>query len=143
MFRQLLSILFILAFAVHTFQQNLIVGSYYINNAVYAKNCENKAKPSLACKGKCQMMKKLQEEGKVVKLNNETMALYKDEHGSLHAVNPTCTHMKCSVAWNAAEKSWDCPCHGARYSIEGDVLNGPADANLELIELRSLLEKED
>ncbi|HEX6225139.1 MAG TPA: FAD-dependent oxidoreductase [Chryseolinea sp.] len=83
------------------------------------------------------------EEGKVVKLNNETMALYKDEHGSLHAVNPTCTHMKCSVAWNAAEKSWDCPCHGARYSIEGDVLNGPADANLELIELRSLLEKED
>lgn len=62
MFRQLLSILFILAFAVQTFQQNLIVGSYYINNAVYAKNCENKAKPSLACKGKCQMMKKLQEE---------------------------------------------------------------------------------
>jgi len=83
------------------------------------------------------------DEGRVVKLNNETMALYKDEHGSLHAVNPTCTHMKCSVAWNAAEKSWDCPCHGARYSIEGDVLNGPADANLELIEVRSLLEKED
>lgn len=83
------------------------------------------------------------DEGKVVKLNNETMALYKDQKGSLHAVNPTCTHMKCSVAWNAAEKSWDCPCHGARYSIEGEVLNGPADANLELIELRSLLEKED
>jgi glycine/D-amino acid oxidase-like deaminating enzyme/nitrite reductase/ring-hydroxylating ferredoxin subunit len=83
------------------------------------------------------------DEGKVVKLNNETMALYKDSTGALHAVNPTCTHMKCSVAWNAAEKSWDCPCHGARYSIEGEVLNGPADANLELIELRSLLEKED
>jgi glycine/D-amino acid oxidase-like deaminating enzyme/nitrite reductase/ring-hydroxylating ferredoxin subunit len=83
------------------------------------------------------------DEGKVVKLNNETMALYKDEHGSLHAVNPACTHMKCSVAWNAAEKSWDCPCHGARYSVEGEVLNGPADTNLELIELRSLLEKED
>jgi hypothetical protein len=62
MFRQLLSILFILAFAAQAFQQNLIVGSYYINNAVYAKNCENKAKPSLACKGKCQMMKKLQQE---------------------------------------------------------------------------------
>ncbi len=83
------------------------------------------------------------DEGKVVKLHNETMALYKDTTGSLHAVNPACTHMKCSVAWNAAEKSWDCPCHGARYSIEGDVLNGPADANLELIELRSLMEKED
>lgn len=83
------------------------------------------------------------EEGKVVRLNNETMALYKDDTGLLHAVNPTCTHMKCSVAWNAAERSWDCPCHGARYSIEGEVLNGPADANLESIELRSLLEKED
>lgn len=83
------------------------------------------------------------DEGKVVKLNNETMALYKDETGALHAVNPTCTHMKCAVAWNAAEKSWDCPCHGARYSVDGEVLTGPADANLELIELRSLLEKED
>ena len=83
------------------------------------------------------------DEGKVVKLNNETMALYKDETGNLHAVNPTCTHMKCAVAWNSAEKSWDCPCHGARYSVDGEVLTGPADANLELIELRSLLEKED
>jgi glycine/D-amino acid oxidase-like deaminating enzyme/nitrite reductase/ring-hydroxylating ferredoxin subunit len=83
------------------------------------------------------------DEGKVVKLNDETMALYKDGTGTLHAVNPTCTHMKCAVAWNAAEKSWDCPCHGARYSVDGEVLNGPADANLELIELRSLLEKED
>lgn len=82
-------------------------------------------------------------EGKVVRLRNETMALYKDDTGMLHAVSPTCTHMKCSVAWNSAEKSWDCPCHGARYSIEGEVLNGPADTNLELIELRSLLEKED
>src|SRR5688572_5459986 len=83
------------------------------------------------------------DEGKVVKLKNETMALYKDSTGQLHAVNPACTHMKCSVAWNASEKSWDCPCHGARYSIDGEVLNGPADANLELIELRSLLETED
>ena len=62
MFRQILSILFLLAFAVQTFQQNLIVGSYYLNNALYAKSCENKTKPSLGCKGKCQMMKKLQQE---------------------------------------------------------------------------------
>lgn len=62
MFRQLLAILFLLAFAIQTFQQNLIVGSYYFNYTVYAKNCENKAKPSLACKGKCQLMKKLQQE---------------------------------------------------------------------------------
>lgn len=62
MFRQLLSILFILAFPVQTFQQNLVVGSYYFNNAVYAKNCVNKAKPSSGCNGRCQMMKKLQQQ---------------------------------------------------------------------------------
>src|SRR5690606_18157307 len=67
------------------------------------------------------------EEGKVVKYNNETMALYKDATGQLHAVSPACTHMKCAVAFNAAEKSWDCPCHGARYSVDGEVLTGPAD----------------
>lgn len=83
------------------------------------------------------------DEGRVVKLNTETMALYKDETGALHAVSPACTHMKCSVAWNASEKSWDCPCHGSRFSIDGEVLTGPADVDLELIELRSLLEKED
>ena len=83
------------------------------------------------------------DEGKVVKLSTETMALYKDNTGGLHAVNPACTHMKCSVAWNASEKSWDCPCHGSRFSVDGEVLTGPADVDLELIELRSLLEKED
>jgi len=83
------------------------------------------------------------DEGKVVKLNTETMALYKDEKGALHAVNPACSHMKCAVVWNASEKSWDCPCHGSRFSIDGEVLTGPADVNLELIELKSLLEKED
>jgi glycine/D-amino acid oxidase-like deaminating enzyme/nitrite reductase/ring-hydroxylating ferredoxin subunit len=90
-----------------------------------------------------QMASLSPDEGKVIRLQKETMALYKDETGNLHGVNPTCTHMKCSVSWNSAEKSWDCPCHGARYSIDGEVLNGPADANLEVIELRSLLEKED
>jgi Rieske Fe-S protein len=83
------------------------------------------------------------DEGKVIRLQKETMALYKDESGSLHGVNPVCTHMKCSVAWNAVEKSWDCPCHGARFSVDGVVLNGPADTDLEVIELRSLMEKED
>lgn len=83
------------------------------------------------------------DEGKVIRLQKETMALYKDESGSLHGVNPACTHMKCSVAWNTVEKSWDCPCHGARFSVDGVVLNGPADTDLEVIELRSLMEKED
>jgi glycine/D-amino acid oxidase-like deaminating enzyme/nitrite reductase/ring-hydroxylating ferredoxin subunit len=79
-------------------------------------------------------------EGRVVKYNGEKVALYKDEHGELHAINPICTHLKCSVAWNNAEQTWDCPCHGARYSYEGKVLTGPADHGLEKIEVKTLVE---
>jgi Rieske Fe-S protein len=43
--------------------------------------------------------------------------------------------MKCDVAWNAAEKTWDCPCHGSRFTPDGEVLNGPARTPLEKIEL--------
>jgi glycine/D-amino acid oxidase-like deaminating enzyme/nitrite reductase/ring-hydroxylating ferredoxin subunit len=82
-------------------------------------------------------------EGKVVSYENQSIALYKDEAGTLHAVSPACTHMRCSVAWNIAEKSWDCPCHGARYSFEGKVLNGPASRDLEPVEVRTLIEKEE
>jgi len=70
-------------------------------------------------------------EGKIVKYEGDTIGLYKDEHGELFAINPTCTHMKCNVAWNKAEKSWDCPCHGSRFDINGEVLTGPATINLE------------
>ena len=50
-------------------------------------------------------------EGKVVKFEDHNIALYKDEKGKLHAVNPVCTHLKCTVSWNMSEKTWDCPCH--------------------------------
>ena len=75
-------------------------------------------------------------EGKVVQYHGETIALNKDHEGHLHAVSPVCTHMKCSVAWNLSEQSWDCPCHGARYNQDGEVLNGPASKSLEQVELR-------
>ncbi len=80
-------------------------------------------------------------EGKVVKYNNQKLGIYKDEEGNLHAVNPICTHLKCEVKWNTAEKSWDCPCHGARYSPDGRVLTGPADKDLEQIAIKTLVEK--
>ena len=83
-------------------------------------------------------------EGRVVKYDRHFIALYKDEQGQLHAINPTCTHMKCTVHWNTAEKTWDCPCHGARYDCEGKVLTGPADRDLDIIELKQLInEKEE
>lgn len=81
-------------------------------------------------------------EARLVKYEGKSLALYKSEEGVLHAINPVCTHAKCTVGWNSAEKSWDCPCHGARYTIDGEVLTGPAMHQLEVIELKSLVEKE-
>lgn len=80
-------------------------------------------------------------EGKVVTYQGRTIAVSRDMQDQLHVVNPRCTHMKCSVHWNNSEMSWDCPCHGARYDSNGNVLNGPADRNLESIPLAALAEK--
>jgi glycine/D-amino acid oxidase-like deaminating enzyme/nitrite reductase/ring-hydroxylating ferredoxin subunit len=71
--------------------------------------------------------------GKVVEVDGEKVAAYRDEKGTIHALSPVCTHAACIVNWNSEEKSWDCPCHGARYDIEGNVLTGPATKNLSKI----------
>ncbi|MDP9079652.1 MAG: FAD-dependent oxidoreductase [Bacteroidota bacterium] len=68
--------------------------------------------------------------GKVVEIDGEKIAAYRDEKGHIHALSPVCTHAKCIVNWNNEEKSWDCPCHGARYDIDGRVLTGPATKDL-------------
>jgi glycine/D-amino acid oxidase-like deaminating enzyme/nitrite reductase/ring-hydroxylating ferredoxin subunit len=71
--------------------------------------------------------------GKVMEVDGKKIAVYRDTAGTVHALNPVCTHAKCIVNWNQEEKSWDCPCHGARYDIDGKVLNGPADKDLQKI----------
>lgn len=68
-------------------------------------------------------------EGKIVSAGGTKYAVARID-GELRTVDPTCTHMGCTVAWNAAEKSWDCPCHGSRFNTRGDVLNGPATSPL-------------
>jgi Rieske Fe-S protein len=74
-------------------------------------------------------------EGKLVKYEGQNLAVYKDETGKLYALNPVCTHAKCVVDWNSAEKSWDCPCHGARYDLDGNVITGPARKGLEKVDI--------
>jgi glycine/D-amino acid oxidase-like deaminating enzyme/nitrite reductase/ring-hydroxylating ferredoxin subunit len=58
-------------------------------------------------------------------------AAYRDDNGALHAVSARCTHLGCTVRWNDAERSWDCPCHGSRFDHTGKVLHGPAVDPLE------------
>lgn len=77
-------------------------------------------------------------EGRLVEYEGHKLAMYKDEQGLIHAVDPVCTHARCIVNWNSAEKSWDCPCHGARYAPNGKVLTGPARKDLQLIQWKSL-----
>ena len=69
-------------------------------------------------------------EGKVIGSNNEKLAVYRDDEGTAHIVSAVCTHMKCIVNWNPAEKTWDCPCHGSRFKTNGQVIEGPAISNL-------------
>jgi glycine/D-amino acid oxidase-like deaminating enzyme/nitrite reductase/ring-hydroxylating ferredoxin subunit len=69
-------------------------------------------------------------EGGIFAGDNGKVAVYRDDSGELHGCSPVCTHLACDVAWNAAERSWDCPCHGSRFSPDGKVINGPATADL-------------
>ncbi|SFJ29398.1 Glycine/D-amino acid oxidase [Halobacillus dabanensis] len=75
------------------------------------------------------------DEGAIVNVKGTRTGAYRNERGELHLVDSTCTHMKCGVEWNNAERSWDCPCHGSRFSVTGEVIEGPATKPLKKIEL--------
>ncbi|MBN9482816.1 MAG: hypothetical protein BGO70_08065 [Bacteroidetes bacterium 43-93] len=73
----------------------------------------------------------------LAELDGKKVAIYKDDQGKVFALDPVCPHAKCIVAWNSAEKTWDCPCHGGRYAIDGSLLTGPATKGLQNIDLTS------
>jgi hypothetical protein len=77
-------------------------------------------------------------EGKVVKYEGDSYAVYKEKGGSVHLLKSTCPHAKCEVRWNSAEISWDCPCHGSRFSVNGKVLTAPSVTDLTRIREKDL-----
>ncbi|MEV5024845.1 FAD-dependent oxidoreductase [Paenibacillus sp. LPE1-1-1.1] len=90
--------------------------------------------------GKLEMVNKRPEdlapdEGSVVKLHGKRAGAYKDEAGKLFLVDTTCTHMGCEVEWNNGDRTWDCPCHGSRFAINGDVIEGPAEEPLKTLRM--------
>jgi glycine/D-amino acid oxidase-like deaminating enzyme/nitrite reductase/ring-hydroxylating ferredoxin subunit len=65
-------------------------------------------------------------EAGIIEAEGQRAGAYRDEDGKLHVVNTTCTHLGCELNWNSAERSWDCPCHGSRFTFDGDIIDGPA-----------------
>jgi len=74
------------------------------------------------------------EGGRILNLDGKKVAAYRDAKGRVTLCSPVCTHLQGIVGWNQAEKTWDCPCHGARFKPTGEVLAGPAEEPLERLD---------
>jgi len=70
-------------------------------------------------------------EGAIVRAGARHHALYCDEFGTTHVLSARCPHLGCLVAWSEADKEWECPCHGSRFTAKGQLLQGPATTGLE------------
>lgn len=77
-------------------------------------------------------------EGRVVEVNGARVAAYRAPDGSVTLRSAVCTHMACLVAWNGADRTWDCPCHGSRFTPDGQVIAGPATTPLEPVALATV-----
>jgi glycine/D-amino acid oxidase-like deaminating enzyme/nitrite reductase/ring-hydroxylating ferredoxin subunit len=76
-------------------------------------------------------------QGAILSKGFKRIAVYKDEENKVRAFSAVCPHLGCMVHWNAEELSFDCPCHGSRFTKEGVVINGPATAGLESIRIKT------
>jgi len=75
-------------------------------------------------------------EGGIVEVDNgRTIAAYRDEKGVVHGFSKVCTHSGCDIEWAQGTKTFDCPCHGGRFTCKGQVINGPPSLPLATIEL--------
>src|SRR4030095_1044233 len=72
-------------------------------------------------------------QGAIVRRGLKMHAVFVESDGARHEMSAVCPHLGCIVQWNRAEKTWDCPCHGSRFSSSGRVIHGPANTNLSLI----------
>jgi glycine/D-amino acid oxidase-like deaminating enzyme/nitrite reductase/ring-hydroxylating ferredoxin subunit len=71
----------------------------------------------------------------VYEFDGDPVAVYRDDDGEIHARSAVCPHMGCLVSWNDGERSWDCPCHGSRFGVDGEVLDTPAVDGLDEVSL--------
>ena len=69
-------------------------------------------------------------EGAIARIGRKQIAAYRDDAGKLHVLSARCTHLGCIISWNAADRAWECPCHGSRFAADGALVQGPATADL-------------
>ena len=99
----------------------MLIGSVPLSVAEYA------ATDVLIARTIAQSLEEIDEgEGGIVTSGDHKVAVFRDRKGVVHVLAARCTHMGCTVKWNTAEKTWDCPCHGSRFGPTGEVVNGPA-----------------
>ena len=70
-------------------------------------------------------------EAGILSVDGSYVAAFRDESGAVHSVSAVCSHRGCLVGWNPNDRTWDCPCHGSRFELTGEVLHGPAAKALE------------
>lgn len=76
-----------------------------------------------------------QGEGKIVEIEEKKVGVYRDKEGKLYAVKPYCSHLGCELSWNNLESTWDCPCHGSRFTYEGKSVYDPSIKDLEKFDI--------
>ncbi len=72
----------------------------------------------------------------VTKQNGKRVGIYFDNEGNSHVVSNICPHLKCFLTFNEVDKTWDCPCHGSRFDIEGNAIKGPSKDNIKIDETK-------
>jgi glycine/D-amino acid oxidase-like deaminating enzyme/nitrite reductase/ring-hydroxylating ferredoxin subunit len=72
--------------------------------------------------------------GAVLRRGFAKVAVYRDDAGNVREFSAVCPHLGCIVQWNSGERTWDCPCHGSRFDLNGKVINGPASTDLKQAE---------
>lgn len=80
--------------------------------------------------------------GGIIELEDKKVGIYRDEEDKIYAVKPVCTHLGCELTWNNLEKTWDCPCHGSRFTYKGKSIYDPSIKDLEMYEVGNNNKKE-
>lgn len=74
-------------------------------------------------------------EGKIIEIDGKKVGAYRNEKGEIYLVKPYCSHLGCMLSWNNLDRTWDCPCHGSRFTYEGKQIYDPAIKDLERIDI--------